>query len=34
MASKGQKLNSYSPELKQTIINKYLNNQGISKTLA
>ena len=34
MASKGQKFNSYSPELKQTIINKYLNNQGTSRTLA
>ena len=34
MASKGQKFNSYSPTLKQTIINKYLNNQGTPRTLA
>ena len=28
MASKGQKFNKYSYELKMEIINKYLNNEG------
>ena len=30
MASKGQTFNKYSKELKEEIMNKYLNNQGTS----
>ena len=28
MASKGQKFNSYSPELKQEVLNKYFSGNG------
>ena len=34
MASKGQKFNSYSPELKNEILGKYFSNQGSSNSLA
>ena len=34
MASKGQKFNKYTEELKLEIVNKYLNNQGSSRSLA
>ena len=34
MASKGQKFNKYSKELKKEIMNKYLNNQGTSNYLS
>ena len=34
MASKGQTFNKYSKELKEEIMNKYLNNQGTSNYLA
>ena len=34
MASKGQKFNSYSPELKKEILDKYLSGQGSSVYLA
>lgn len=34
MAKKGQKFNKYSEELKIEIVNKYLNNQGSSRSLA
>ena len=34
MASKGQKFNSYSPELKQEILDKYLSGQGNQNSLA
>ena len=34
MALKGQKHNKYSKELKEEIMNKYLNNQGTSNYLA
>ena len=33
MASKGQKFNSYSKELKQEILDKYFSNQGSAKSL-
>lgn len=34
MASKGQKFNSYSPELKQEILNKYFNQNQSYSSLA
>ena len=34
MAYKGQKFNKYSNELKEEIMNKYLNNQGTSNSLS
>ena len=34
MASKGQKFNKYSDELKKEIMNKYLNNQGTINSLS
>ena len=34
MAKKGQKFNKYSKEIKQEIMNKYLNNEGTSHYLA
>ena len=34
MAKKGQKFNKYTEELKLEIVNKYLNNQGTSRSLA
>ena len=34
MATKGQKFNKYTEELKLEIVNKYLNNQGSSRSLA
>jgi len=34
MALKGQKYNKYSKELKEEIMNKYLNNQGTANYLA
>ena len=34
MAKKGQKFNKYPSELKLEIVNKYLNNQGTSRSLA
>ena len=34
MASKGQKFNKYSKELKEEIMNKYLNNQGTANYLS
>ncbi len=34
MASKGQKFNKYTEEIKLEIVNKYLNNQGTSRSLA
>ena len=34
MAKKGQKFNKYPEELKLEIVNKYLNNQGTSRSLA
>lgn len=34
MASKGQKFNSYNPELKKEILNKYFSNQGTQGSLA
>lgn len=34
MASKGQKLNFYSPELKQEILNKYFNQNQSYSSLA
>ena len=34
MASKGQKLNSYSPKLKQEILNKYFNQNQSYSSLA
>ena len=34
MASKGQKFNKYSGELKKEIMNKYLNNQGTINSLS
>ena len=34
MASKGQKFNKYTEELKLEIVNKYLNNQRSSRSLA
>ena len=34
MASKGQKFNKYTEEFKLEIVNKYLNNQGSSRSLA
>ena len=34
MAKKGQKFNKYPQELKLEIVNKYLNNQGTSRSLA
>jgi len=34
MASKGQRFNRYSPELKKEILDKYFSNQGSSKSLA
>ena len=33
MASKGQKFNKYSDELKKEIIQKYLNGKGTAKSL-
>ena len=34
MASKGQKFNKYSTELKEEIMRKYLNNEGTSNYLS
>ena len=34
MASKGQRFNTYSPELKKEILDKYFSNQGSSRSLA
>lgn len=34
MASKGQKFNSYSQELKKEILDKYFSNQGSASSLA
>ena len=34
MASKGQKFNSYSKELKKEIMQKYLNNEGTANSLS
>ena len=34
MASKGQKFNSYSPELKNEILEKYFSNQASFRSLA
>ena len=34
MASKGQKFKSYSPELKQEILDKYFSGKGTSRFLA
>ena len=34
MASKGQKFNSYSPEIKQEILDKYFSNLGSASSLA
>ena len=34
MASKGQKFNSYTPELKKEILDKYFSNFGFSRSLA
>ena len=34
MASKGQKFNKYSKELKEEIMKKYLNNEGTSNFLS
>ena len=34
MASKGQKFNSYSPEIKNEILEKYFSNQGSAGSLA
>ena len=34
MASKGQKFNSYPPELKNEILEKYFSNEGTSRSLA
>ena len=34
MATKGQKFNKYTEELKLEIVNKYLNKQGSSRSLA
>ena len=34
IASKGQKFNKYSDELKKEIMNKYLNNQGTINSLS
>ena len=34
MATKGQKFNKYNEKLKLEIVNKYLNNQGSSRSLA
>ena len=34
MASKGQKFNSYSKELKKEIMQKYLNNEGTFNSLS
>ncbi len=34
MASKGQKFNKYSAELKEEIMRKYLNNEGTSNYLS
>ena len=33
MASKGQKFNKYSVELKNEILNKYLEGKGTTRTL-
>ena len=34
MAKKGQKFNKYPEELKLEIVNKYINNQGTSRSFA
>ena len=34
MASKGQKFNSYSPEIKKVILDKYFSNQGTANSLS
>ncbi len=34
MAKKGQRFNKYSKELKEEIVNRYLNNEGSSRSLA
>ena len=34
MASKGQKFNKYSKEIKKEIMSKYLNNLGTSNSLS
>lgn len=34
MASKGKKFKSYSPELKQEILDKYFSGKGTSRSLA